>query len=57
LVKDADGNTATVTVDDAGKPFRVTSASASRGYEPVYGATGITSFARSRSLSRGRSDC
>jgi hypothetical protein len=56
-VKDADGNTATVTVDDAGKPFRVTAPSASRGYEPVYGATGITSFARSRSLARGASGC
>jgi len=56
-VKDADGNTATVPVDDAGKPFRVTSASASRGYEPVYGATGITSFARSKSLARGGAGC
>jgi len=57
LVRDDDGNAATVPVDDAGKPFRVTSASASRGYEPVYGPTGITSFARSRRLARGGSSC
>jgi hypothetical protein len=56
-VKDRDGNTSTVAVDDGGKPFRVTSVSASRGYEPVYGATGITSFTRSRSLARGGSSC
>lgn len=46
-----------VDVDDRGEPFRVTSARASRGYEPVYGATGITSFTPSRSLARGGSDC
>ena len=56
-VKDGDGNTSTVPVDDGGEPFRVTAPSASRGYEPVYGATGITSFARSRSLARGGSSC
>ena len=56
-VKDGDGNTSTVPIDDGGKPFRVTSPRASRGYEPVYGATGITSFARSRSLARGGSSC
>lgn len=56
-VRDDDGNTSTVPVDDDGEPFRVTSASASRGYEPVYGATGITSFARSESLARGGSKC
>lgn len=56
-VRDDDGNTATVTVDDGGKPFRVTSTRASRGYEPVYGATGITSFARAGSLARGGSTC
>jgi len=56
-VRDGQGNRLTVPVDDGGKPFRVTSASASRGYEPVYGATGITSFARSRSLARGGSSC
>jgi hypothetical protein len=56
-LKDGAGNTFTVPVDDAGKPFRVTSARASRGYEPVYGATGITSFKRSKSLVRGGSSC
>ena len=56
-VSDDDGNAATVSVDDGGKPFRVTSASASRGYEPVYGATGITGFSRSGTLARGGSRC
>ena len=56
-VKDGAGNTFSVPVDDGGKPFRFTSASASRGYEPVYGATGITSFKRSKSLARGGSSC
>lgn len=56
-VKDDDGRTSTVTVDDRGKPFRVTSARASRGYEPVYGPTGITGFSRSNSLARGGSSC
>jgi len=56
-LKDADGHTSTVGVDDGGEPFRVTSASRSRGYEPVYGATGITSFQQSRTLARGGSRC
>jgi len=56
-VKDDDGRTSTVSVDDDGKPFRVTSTSASRGYEPVYGPTGITGFSRSNSLARGGSSC
>ena len=56
-VADGDGNTSIVSVDDGGKPFRVTSPRASRGYEPVYGATGITSFSRSRSVARGGSSC
>jgi hypothetical protein len=56
-VRDGDGNRSTVSVDDGGKPFRVTAPSASRGYEPVYGATGIKSFTRSRSLARGGSSC
>ena len=57
LVTDDDGNTATVSVDAGGRPFRVTSARASRGYEPVYGPTGITGFSRSKSLARGGSRC
>lgn len=56
-VRDDAGNASTVTVDDGGKPFRVTSPRASRGYEPVYGATGISSFSRSNSVARGGSDC
>jgi len=56
-VSDDDGRTSTVSVDDDGEPFRVTSASASRGYEPVYGPTGITGFSRSDSLARGGSSC
>ena len=57
MVTDDDGRTATVAVDDGGKPFRVTSTRASRGYEPVYGATGIIGFRPSRSLARGGSGC
>ena len=56
-VKDDDGNTSVVAVDDEGKPFRVTATSASRGYEPVYGPTGITGFARSSTVARGGSSC
>lgn len=56
-VKDGDGNTTTIDVDDGGEPFRVTATSASRGYEPVYGATAITGFARSDDVARGGSSC
>lgn len=56
-LKDDEGRTSTVSVDDGGEPFRVTSSSASRGYEPVYGPTGITGFSRSRTLARGGSSC
>jgi hypothetical protein len=44
---------ATITVDDSGQPFRMTSPTASRGYEPVYGATGITGFDRRRGWDNG----
>jgi hypothetical protein len=44
---------ATITVDDSGRPFRLTSPTASRGYEPVYGATGITGFDRRRGWDNG----
>jgi hypothetical protein len=44
---------ATIVVDDHGKPFRMTSPTASRGYEPVYGATGITGFDRRRGWDDG----
>lgn len=56
-VKDADGNTSVVSVDDGGEPFRVTATSASRGYEPIYGPTGITGFTRSDAVARGGSSC
>ena len=56
-LKDADGNASTVVVDDGGDPFRVTATRASRGYEPVYGPTGITGFAPSSRVARGGSSC
>jgi len=48
------GRAQTITVDDAGAPFRVTSARSSRGYAPEFGATGINGFARDRGWDRGR---
>jgi hypothetical protein len=48
------GRAQTLTVDDNGQPFRVTSARASRGYAPSFGATGISGFVRDRSWDRGR---
>jgi hypothetical protein len=56
-VRYRDGSSSTIAVDGGGRPFRVTSARSSRGYEPVYGATGITSFKRSPGLARGGSGC
>lgn len=47
------GPAQTVTVDDSGQPFRVTSARASRGYAATFGATGVSGFARERSWDRG----
>lgn len=47
----------TVTVDDRGGPFRVTAVSASRGYTPLFGPTGIAGFARERSWDRGVKGC
>jgi hypothetical protein len=44
----------TVTVDDHGAPFRVTSARSARGYAPTFGATGISGFHRSRAWDGGR---
>jgi hypothetical protein len=46
-----------VSVDDGGEPFRVTSARASRGYEPRFGATGISGFARKRAWDGGIKGC
>jgi hypothetical protein len=44
-VRNADGDRATITVDDAGKPFRVTSERESRSYRPIYGVSGIIGYA------------
>jgi hypothetical protein len=52
-VSGAGRSRATITVDDSGKPFRVTSPTASRGYAAVYGATGITGFDRRRGWDDG----
>ena len=48
-----DDSSATITVDDSGEPFRVTSPTASRGFAPVYGATGISGFERRRGWDDG----
>ena len=54
LTVSGEGRTrATITVDDSGQPFRVTSPTASRGFAPVYGATGITGFDRRRGWDDG----
>jgi hypothetical protein len=47
-LRDAGGHTSTVTVDDAGKPFRVTSRSSSSFYSPIYGRSGIIGYNRVR---------
>ena len=47
-LRDADGNASTVTVDDNGKPFRVTSERSSSFYSPVYGQSGIIGYNRVR---------
>lgn len=53
-VRDGAGRRWRVVVDDDGDPFRVTSARASRGYEPIYGVTGITGFTRVSGIRAGR---
>ena len=45
-VRNADGDAATITVDDGGRPFRVTSTRSSRAYRPIYGQSGIIGYAR-----------
>ena len=47
-LRDADGHASTVTVDDNGKPFRVTSERSSSFYSPVYGQAGIIGYNRIR---------
>jgi hypothetical protein len=44
-VRNGDGDASTITVDDAGKPFRVTSERDSRSYRPIYGQSGIIGYA------------
>ena len=46
IVRNADGDPTTITVDDNGKPFRVTSERSSRFYLPIYGQSGIIGYAR-----------
>lgn len=46
-----------VTVDNAGKPFRVTSPRESRGYAPRFGATGISGFAHRPAWDGGIKAC
>ena len=45
-VRNQDGDPSTITVDDGGKPFRVTSERSSRSYRPIYGQSGIIGYAR-----------
>jgi hypothetical protein len=47
-LRDADGNASTVTVDDRGRPFRVTSELDSASYRPIYGQSGIIGYARQK---------
>jgi len=44
-VHNKDGDPSTITIDDAGKPFRVTSERESRSYRPIYGVSGIIGYA------------
>ena len=52
-LRDKDGRSSTIDVDDGGKPFRVTSSRSSQAYRPIYGASGIIGYARQR----GFEDC
>ena len=49
-VRDEHGHSATLTIDDDGDPFRVTSAIDSRPYRPIYGAAGIIGYAREHAI-------
>ena len=53
-VRNEDGDATTITVDDGGKPFRVTSERSSRSYQPIYGQSGIIGYARQK---LGFEDC
>jgi hypothetical protein len=52
-VRNEDGDATTVTVDDGGEPFRVTSERASRSYRPIYGQSGIIGYARQKPAFEG----
>jgi len=43
-VRNEDGEATTITVDDGGKPFRVTAERESRSYQPIYGQSGIIGY-------------
>ena len=45
-IRNQDGDPTTLTLDDGGKPFRVTSERSSRSYQPIYGQSGIIGYAR-----------
>jgi hypothetical protein len=47
----------TVTVDDGGEPFRLTSVRRSHGYTARFGATGVSGFTRERSWDGGVKGC
>ncbi len=53
-VRNEDGDPSTITVDDAGEPFRVTSERSSQSYQPIYGQSGIIGYARQEA---GFEDC
>ncbi|MBW3609176.1 MAG: hypothetical protein KY463_12630 [Actinobacteria bacterium] len=47
-VRNEDGDASTITVDDGGRPFRVTSERSSQSYRPIYGQSGIIGYARQK---------
>jgi hypothetical protein len=53
-VRNADGDATTITVDDGGEPFRVTSERESRSYQPIYGQSGIIGYSEQK---LGFEDC
>jgi hypothetical protein len=53
-VRNEDGEATTITVDDGGKPFRVTAERESRSYQPIYGQSGIIGYSQQKA---GFEDC
>ncbi len=47
-VRNEDGEATTITVDDGGTPFRVTSERESRSYQPIYGQSGIIGYSQEK---------